>query len=486
MKIVSSLAFAAFMATSTEAFGPAQPLNAAVQNGAANGMTMNINIGDKSRRSRVCAIIDANPTKEIVETELLSDFSSEQVKKCNWKLRKNMIRKIKKQAERFDIAVDPSFGVKDTQVEREAKEIIAGAERKAAKAAAVKAAAEEFAATQAARKESRAAHKARAEEAAAARKSGGSAAAAAPEEAAAPAAEAPAAAGAVTPKTIKALRDLTGAGMMDCKKALTESGGDQEAAAEFLRKKGLAQADKKATRVAAEGKIAVSSGSDGKAIMVEVNCETDFVGKDSTFLSYCERVAGAASGMGGSESVEDLMTQEVDGESLEATRQALVSKIGENIQVRRMKSVGDGSTTVGGYVHMGTIGVLVEVEGGSEQLCTDIAMHVAAMNPPFATSDDVPQDVLDNEKRILTEQALDSGKPEAIVEKMVEGRIQKYLKDKCLVSQPYVRDGDMTVQQLLDKNGAKMIGFSRLVVGEGIEKKVDDFAAEVASMAAGN
>jgi elongation factor Ts len=310
----------------------------------------------------------------------------------------------------------------------------------------------------------------------------------APEAEAAPVAEAAAPAstgGEITPKTIKALRDLTGAGMMDCKKALIEADGDQEVAAEFLRKKGLAQADKKASRIAAEGKIAVSTGSDGKAVMVEVNCETDFVGKDSTFLGYCEKVASAAATMGGSESVEELMTQEVDGQSIEASRQALVSKIGENIQVRRMKSLGNGSTTVGGYVHMGSIGVLVEIEGGSEQLCKDIAMHVAAMNPPFATADDVPQEVLDNEKRILSEQALDSGKPEAIVEKMVEGRIRKFLEEKCLVSQNYVKDGDITIQQLLDKNDAKMIGFSRLVVGEGIEKKVDDFAAEVASMAGG-
>jgi len=291
--------------------------------------------------------------------------------------------------------------------------------------------------------------------------------------------------GEITPKTIKQLRDETGAGMMDCKKALTESDGDQEAAAEFLRKKGLAQADKKASRVAAEGKIAVSTGSDGKAVMVEVNCETDFVGKDSTFIGYCERVAGAAVGMDGT-SVETLMEQEVDGESLEATRQALVSKIGENIQVRRMTSRGNGETVVGGYVHMGSIGVLVELEGGSAQLCTDIAMHVTAMNPPFATAADVPADVLENEKRILTEQALDSGKPEAIVEKMVEGRIRKFLEEKCLVSQNYVKDSDVTIQQLLDKNDAKMVGFSRLVVGEGIEKKADDFAAEVASMAAGN
>ncbi|VEU40884.1 unnamed protein product [Pseudo-nitzschia multistriata] len=479
MKIVSSLAFAAFLAT-TEAFGPAQPLKGVVSNGAANGMTMRYGIKDQALRGRVCAIVDANPTKEIVEEELLSDSMSEAIKGANWKLRKALIRKVTNQAARYDVAVDPAFGKADTQAEREAKEAVAGAANKAAKVAAIKAAADEFAANQAARKERRAAHKARAAEALAARKSGAPAPAA--EEAAAPA---PAAGGEITPKTIKALRDLTGAGMMDCKKALTESGGDQEAAAEFLRKKGLAQADKKATRVAAEGKIAVSTGSDGKAVMVEVNCETDFVGKDSTFLAYCDRVAGAASASG-TVVVDDLMNEEVDGESLEATRQALVSKIGENIQVRRLESRGDGSTTVGGYVHMGTIGVLVEIEGGSEQLCTDIAMHVAAMNPPFATADDVPQEVLDNEKRILTEQAIESGKPEAIVEKMVEGRIRKFLEEKCLVSQNYVKDSDLTVQQLLDKNDAKMIGFSRLVVGEGIEKKVDDFAAEVASMAAGN
>ena len=388
----------------------------------------------------------------------------------------------------------PSSNHRDTQEEREATEMAAGAERATANAAAYAASVEAAAATQAARKEIRAAHKARAEAAAAARKSGSpaaapEAAASTPVEEAAPAEEAaapaPAAGGAITPKTIKALRDLTGAGMMDCKKALTEAGGDQDEAAEFLRKKGLAQADKKATRVAAEGKIAISSSS-GAAVMVEVNCETDFVGKDATFLAYCERVAGAAASMGGSENVEELMTQEVDGDSLEATRQALVSKIGENIQVRRMTSRGSSETTVGGYVHMGNIGVLVEIEGGSEELCTDIAMHVAAMNPPFATADDVPADVLENEKRILSEQALESGKPEAIVEKMVEGRIRKYLEEKCLVSQSYVKNGDITVQQLLDQNDAKMVGFSRLVVGEGIEKKVDDFAAEVASMAAGN
>lgn len=290
--------------------------------------------------------------------------------------------------------------------------------------------------------------------------------------------------GEVTPKTIKALRDATGAGMMDCKKALLEADGDQEAAAEALRAKGLAKADKKASRVAAEGKIAFATAAD-KAVMVEVNCETDFVAKDSEFLKFCDNVASKAIDMD-SDDVEALMKAEVDGETLEDSRSALVAKIGENIQVRRLASRGGKeSSTVGCYVHMNRIGVLVELEGGDESLCTDIAMHVAAMNPPYATPEQVPQDVLEKEKDFLTQQALDSGKPKEIVEKMVEGRIRKYLEEICLVSQTYVKDGDKTVGKLCDDAGAKMVGFTRIEVGEGIEKKEDDFAAEVASMAAG-
>lgn len=304
------------------------------------------------------------------------------------------------------------------------------------------------------------------------------------EKAAAPAAEAAAPAatgGEITPKTIKALRDATGAGMMDCKKALIECDGDQEVASDFLRKKGLAQADKKASRVAAEGKIAFSSVGN-KAVMVEVNCETDFVGKDSSFLGYCDKVASAALNVD-DDQIESLMSQEVEGESLEAMRQAMVSKIGENIQVRRMESRGGEGCTVGVYVHMNRIGVIVELAGGDETLAQNVAMHVAAMNPPFANPEDVPGDVLEKEKKLLSEQALESGKPPEIVEKMVEGRIRKYLEEICLVSQTYVKDGDKTVGQLLEAAGAKMIGFSRIEVGEGIEKKEDDFAAEVAKMA---
>lgn len=268
--------------------------------------------------------------------------------------------------------------------------------------------------------------------------------------------------------------------MMDCKKALLECDGDQEAAADYLRTKGLAKADKKASRVAAEGKIAVSRDGD-RAVMVEVNCETDFVGKDSNFLEYCDKVASAAVKID-DESVETLMAQTVDGSTLEEARQAMVAKIGENIQVRRLASGGGEGKTVGCYVHMNRIGVLVELEGGSEQIAMDVAMHVAAMNPPFATADQVPAEVLNKEKEVLSAQALESGKPAEIVEKMVEGRIRKYLEEICLVSQNFVKDGDKTVGQYLEQNGAKMIGFKRIAVGEGIEKKVDDFAAEVAKM----
>merc|ERR1719183_467746 len=193
---------------------------------------------------------------------------------------------------------------------------------------------------------------------------------------------------AVSVAQIKELREATGAGMMDCKKVLTEFDGDIEAAAEELRKKGLAKADKKASRVAAEGKIAVAD-ADGRSVLVEVNCETDFVAKDDSFSSFCDTTAAAAVAMDGDD-VETLMKSSVDGGSLEDVRAGLVSKIGENIQVRRVVTRGSDATTTGAYIHMNRIGVLVELEGGSAELCTDVAMHVAAMDPLYATSDDVP------------------------------------------------------------------------------------------------
>ena len=300
----------------------------------------------------------------------------------------------------------------------------------------------------------------------------------------APGTNTPAASGGdITPKRIKELRDATGAGMMDCKKALIDSDGDMEVATEVLRAKGLAKADKKASRIAAEGKIAgATSGS--KAVLVEINCETDFVAKDASFMEFTKGVANAALAVGG-DNVDELLGVSVDGSTVEETRQALVAKIGENIQVRRLVGRGGGDTTVGAYVHMNRIGVLVELEGGTTELAEDVAMHVAAMNPPFARPEDVSQEVLDKERDFLTQQALDSGKPKEIVEKMIEGRIRKYLEEICLVSQTYVKTNDKTVGKLLEENGAKMVGFTRIEVGEGIEKRQDDFAAEVAKMASG-
>jgi len=289
---------------------------------------------------------------------------------------------------------------------------------------------------------------------------------------------------AVAVAQIKELREATGAGMMDCKKVLIEFDGDIDAAAAELRKKGLASADKKASRIAAEGKIAMAN-ADGKTVLVEVNCETDFVAKDGSFAKFASQAAEAAATMDG-EDVEALMASSVDGGSLEDVRAGLVSKIGENIVVRRVAARGSSDTTTGAYIHMQRIGVLVEIEGGTPELCTDVAMHVAAMNPAYATKEDVPAEDVERERAFLTAQVADSGKPEEIIQKMVEGRLNKYLSENCLVSQQYVKTNDRTVGKLLEESGAKMIGFTRIAVGEGIEKKKDDFAAEVAAMAAGN
>jgi elongation factor Ts len=280
----------------------------------------------------------------------------------------------------------------------------------------------------------------------------------------------------VTTALIKELREATGAGMMDCKKALQESDGDIEEATSFLREKGLAKADKKASRVAAEGRIALAT-NDKKAVVVEVNCETDFVAKDGSFLAFSDKIANAALTLD-SEDVSELMAIKDDDQTLEEERQAMVAKIGENIQVRRLAARGSADTTVGAYVHMNKIGVLVELEGGDEALATDVAMHVAAMNPPYATQDDVPAEDLEKERAILSAQVAESGKPPEIIEKMVEGRIRKYLEEICLVSQTFVKTNDQTVGKLLESKGAKMVGFTRIAVGEGIEKKEDDFAAE--------
>lgn len=289
---------------------------------------------------------------------------------------------------------------------------------------------------------------------------------------------------AVTAAMVKELRERTGAGMMECKKALVETGGDMESAVEHLRKSGLAQADKKASRVAAEGKIALSISEDGKeAVMVEVNCETDFVAKDGNFMAFADAVAGNALSENPAE-LDALMNTRISGESVEQARQALVSKIGENIQVRRfVRRSTDGR--LGAYVHGGKIGVLVDLAGGDETLARDLAMHVAALNPEFVSDADVPEAVISREKEILIAQAEGTGKPPEIIEKMVTGRLRKHLAGITLLGQPFVKDGDVTVAKLLDQNSARVNGFDRIAVGEGIEKKEENFADEVMQQVTG-
>jgi len=283
---------------------------------------------------------------------------------------------------------------------------------------------------------------------------------------------------AVTAALVKELRERTGAGMMECKKALVETAADMEAAIEHLRKSGLAQADKKAGRVAAEGKIALAVSDDGKqAVMVEVNCETDFVAKDDNFNNFADAVAANALSSKATE-VASLMETNSNGISLEEARQALVAKIGENIQVRRIEQKSTEGT-LGAYLHGGKIGVLVDMQGGDPELAKDIAMHVAALNPAFVSESDVPADFLAKEKEILLAQVENSDKPAEIIEKMVSGRLRKQLAEITLLGQPFVKDGDISVAKLLEQNKAVVNGFSRLVVGEGIEKQESNFADEV-------
>ncbi|MFK7955202.1 MAG: translation elongation factor Ts [Lysobacterales bacterium] len=281
---------------------------------------------------------------------------------------------------------------------------------------------------------------------------------------------------AVTAALVKELRQRTGAGMMECKKALVETDGDLDAAAEHLRKTGIAKADNKSSRVAAEGQIMAAAG-DNKAVLVEVNSETDFVAKDDNFMSFAAEVAQAA--LADVSDVDALMAQPAsNADSLEEARKALIAKIKENIQVRRMVSISD-SGVLAHYIHGGRIGVLVALEGGTEELARDIAMHVAATNPPYISADHVPAEEVAKEKDILVAQAAESGKPPEIIEKMVGGRLRKHLSEITLLGQPFVKDPDVTVEKLLSQHSAKVTQFHRLEVGEGIEKKEENFADEV-------
>ena len=290
---------------------------------------------------------------------------------------------------------------------------------------------------------------------------------------------------AITAAMVKELRERSGAGMMECKKALVETNGDLDAAVEHLRKTGLAKADKKASRVAAEGKIVMAQSDDNRKVaMIEINCETDFVAKDDNFGKFADAVSEAVLKAGTTDAQAIGQLNLDSGDSVENTRQALVAKIGENVQIRRAE-VKETDGTLGAYLHGSRIGVIVELEGGDEELAKDLAMHVAAINPQFVDESQVPADVLSKEKDILVAQAQDSGKPAEIIEKMVQGRLRKFLAEITLVGQPFVKDGDVTVGKLLDQKDAKVRSFTRLAVGEGIEKKEENFADEVMAQVKG-
>ncbi len=282
---------------------------------------------------------------------------------------------------------------------------------------------------------------------------------------------------AISASMVKELRERTGAGMMECKKALVDSDGNMDQAVEALRKSGQAKADKKSGRVAAEGRIVIAA--DGKrAVLLEVNSETDFVAKDENFVAFAEAVAALAL-KNGITDLADLNEAALDdGRSVEGARTDLVAKVGENISVRRVAELA-AADNLGSYTHGARIGAVVALEGGDPELARDIAMHVAASNPTCIDEDGVPADLLERERRIFAEQAAESGKPAAIVEKMVTGRVAKFLKEITLVGQLFVKDPDIAVGKLLAKAGATVTGFRRFEVGEGIEKKQENFAEEV-------
>ncbi|BAV97235.1 translation elongation factor Ts [Lysobacter enzymogenes] len=284
----------------------------------------------------------------------------------------------------------------------------------------------------------------------------------------------------ITASLVKELRERTGAGMMECKKALTETNGDLEAAVEWLRKSGAVKAEKKADRVAAEGRIAVAQDG-GKAVLVEINSETDFVAKDSNFLAFTDAVAQVALTSGAAD-VDALKAAKLpSGETVEETRAAVIAKVGENLQVRRMVRL-ESANNIAAYVHGGKIGVLIELKGGDAELARGIAMHVAAMNPPHIKASDVPAEFVAKEKEIELAKMSDKdkAKPADILEKIISGKIAKIVNEVTLYGQPYVLNSDQTVEQAVKAAGAEVVSMTRLVVGEGIEKVVEDYAAEVA------
>ena len=287
----------------------------------------------------------------------------------------------------------------------------------------------------------------------------------------------------ISASMVKELRERTGAGMMECKKALVEVDGDLDAAAEVLRISGRANADKKASRIAADGRVVVAQ--DGKrAVVVEVNSETDFVAKDENFVVFAEAVAAAALASGTTDAAALAGEKLADGRTVEEARTELIGKVGENIGVRRIGQI-ESTGVIASYTHGARIGSVVAIDGGDEVLARDVAMHVAASNPMCIDETGIPAETLESERRILTEQAQDSGKPAEIIEKMVAGRMNKYLKEITLLGQPFVKDPDVSVGKLLSGANATVTGFVRFEVGEGIEKKVDNFVEEVMAQVKG-
>lgn len=293
---------------------------------------------------------------------------------------------------------------------------------------------------------------------------------------------------AITAALVKELRERTGSGMMECKKALVASNGDIEVAIDEMRKSGLAKADKKSDRIAAEGVVAIEVSADGKqAVMLEINSETDFVAKAEDFIAFVSNVSKKVLAAQPAD-LEALMALPLNdaGETIEVVRQALVAKIGENIKVRRFALMATDNGVIGSYRHGDRIGTMVKMTGNDVALAKDLAMHVAANRPQAISAADLPAELLEKERDIVATQAKESGKPDAIVEKMVEGRMSKFVNEISLMGQPFVKDPDVTVEQLVKKANATVEAFEFFEVGEGIEKAVDNFAEEVMAQVKGN
>ena len=287
----------------------------------------------------------------------------------------------------------------------------------------------------------------------------------------------------ITASLVKELRERTGAGMMDCKAALKDANGDIESAIEIMRKSGAAKAAKKAGRIAAEGIISIKQ-KENNIVMIEVNCETDFVAKDDNFLSFSEAIVDVIMEHDVND-IDNLLKLNFENQTIEEATQQLVTKIGEKVTIRRFEKCSI-KNQVGIYLHGTRIGVVVEIEGGDQELAKDIAMHIAASKPLYINEDNVSKEVLDKEREIYTAQAKESGKPEEIIKKMVDGRIKKYIKEITLLGQPFVKDPDQSIERILKSAEANVLSFIRYEVGEGIEKRSDNFAEEVMSQAKGD